>query len=66
MRIITCRKAVMECRYSKVTEVNAVMGFGSILSGFLRSAMPTLKRGLSIFGKEALRTGAKIPTDVAD
>jgi hypothetical protein len=41
-------------------------GLGSILSGFFRSAMPILKRGLSVFGREALRTGAKIATDVAD
>ena len=41
-------------------------GLGSILSGFFRSAMPILRRGLSFFGKEALRTGAKIATDVAD
>jgi hypothetical protein len=41
-------------------------GLGSILSGFFRSAMPLLKRGLSIFGKEALRTGARIANDVAD
>jgi hypothetical protein len=41
-------------------------GLGSILSGFFRSAMPILKRGLAFFGREALRTGAKIATDVAD
>jgi hypothetical protein len=41
-------------------------GLGSILSGFFRSAMPILRRGLSFFGKEALRTGARIATDVAD
>lgn len=41
-------------------------GLGSILSGFFRSAMPLLKRGLKILGKEALRTGARIATDVAD
>jgi hypothetical protein len=41
-------------------------GLGSILSGFFRSAMPLLKRGLSIFGREALKTGARIANDVAD
>jgi hypothetical protein len=41
-------------------------GLGSILSGFFRSAMPILKRGLSFFGKQALRTGAQIANDVAD
>lgn len=41
-------------------------GLGSILSGFFRSALPLLKRGLSFFGKEALRTGARIANDVAD
>jgi len=41
-------------------------GLGSILSGFFRSAMSLLRRGLSFFGKEALRTGAQIANDVAD
>jgi hypothetical protein len=41
-------------------------GLGSVLSGFFRSASPLLKRGLAFLGKEALRTGAKIATDVAD
>jgi len=41
-------------------------GLGSILSGFFRTAFPLLKRGLAIFGKHALRTGAKIANDVAD
>jgi hypothetical protein len=41
-------------------------GLGSILSGFFRSAFPIFKRGLSLFGREALRTGAKIATDVAN
>jgi hypothetical protein len=41
-------------------------GLGSILSGFFRSALPIFKQGLKLFGREALRTGAKIATDVAD
>jgi len=41
-------------------------GLGSILSGFFRTAFPLLKRGLAIFGKHVLRTGAKIANDVAD
>jgi hypothetical protein len=41
-------------------------GLGSILSGFFRSALPLLKRGLSIFGREALRTGAQVANDVAE
>ena len=41
-------------------------GLGSMLSGFFRSALPILKKGLGFFGKEALRTGAMIATDVAD
>jgi len=41
-------------------------GLGSVLSGFFRSAFPLLRRGLAFLGKEALRTGAKIATDVAD
>ena len=39
-------------------------GLGSLLSGWFRSALPLLKRGLSFFGKQALNTGAKIATDV--
>ena len=41
-------------------------GLGSILSGFFRSAVPFIKRGLAFFGKQALRTGAKVAMDVAD
>lgn len=41
-------------------------GLGSILSGLFRSAVPILKKGLSFFGKQALRTGAQIANDVAD
>ena len=41
-------------------------GLGSMLSGLFRSAMPMLKRGLAIFGRHALRTGAEIANDVAD
>ena len=41
-------------------------GLGSILGGFFRSALPMLRRGLSFFGREALRTGAQIAGDVAD
>ena len=41
-------------------------GIGSILSGFFRSAVPFLKRGLKFLGKQALKTGAEIANDVAD
>jgi hypothetical protein len=41
-------------------------GLGSVLSGFFRSAMPILKRGLAFFGREALKTGARIADDVAE
>ena len=37
-----------------------------MLSEFFRSPFPLLRRGLAFLGKEALRTGAKIATDVAD
>ena len=37
-----------------------------MLGGFFRTAFPLLKRGLAIFGKHALRTGARIANDVAD
>ena len=41
-------------------------GLGSMLSGFFRSAVPFLKRGLAFLGKQVLRTGAKVAVDVAD
>ena len=41
-------------------------GLGSVLSGFFWTAFPLIKRGLSFLFKEALRTEAKIATDVAD
>lgn len=41
-------------------------GIGSFLSSFFRSAVPILRKGLSFFGREALRTGSKIAMDVAD
>ena len=41
-------------------------GLGSMLSGFFRSAMPMIKRGLATFGKHALKTGLEIAGDVAD
>lgn len=40
-------------------------GLGSMLSGLFRRAMPIIKRGLKVFGKQALRTGANIANDVA-
>ena len=39
-------------------------GLGSLLSGFFRSALPMLKRGLATFGKHALKTGLEIANDV--
>jgi hypothetical protein len=41
-------------------------GLGSMLSGFFRSAMPMIKRGLSTFGKHALQTGLEIAGDVSE
>ena len=41
-------------------------GLGSILAGFLRSAVPILKKGLSFKLPMALKTGAKIANDVAE
>jgi hypothetical protein len=40
-------------------------GLGSMLSGFFRSAMPMIQRGLATFGKQALKTGAQIVGDFA-
>ena len=41
-------------------------GLRSMLSGFFRSAMPVIKRGLTTFGKHALKTGLEIAGDVAE
>jgi hypothetical protein len=41
-------------------------GLGSMLSGLFRSAMPMIRRGLAVFGKHALKTGAQIATDVSE
>ena len=41
-------------------------GLGSMLAGLFRGAIPMLKRGLAIFGKQALRTGLEVANDVAD
>ena len=40
-------------------------GIGSLFSGFFRSALPMIKRGLGIFGKHALKTGLEMANDVA-
>ena len=41
-------------------------GLGSMLAGLFRRAVPMLKRGLSIFGKQALKTGLNVANDVVD
>ena len=41
-------------------------GLGSMLSGLFRSALPMIKRGLSAFGKHALKSGLEIANEVAD
>ena len=41
-------------------------GLGSMLAGLFRGALPMLKRGLSIFGKQALRSGLEVANDVAE
>ena len=41
-------------------------GLGSMLSGFFRSALPMIKRGLAFFGRQALKTGAEMANDIAD
>lgn len=41
-------------------------GLGSVLGGLFRSAVPMLKKGLSSLGKQALRTGLNIASDVAE
>ena len=39
-------------------------GFGSLISGLLRSVAPLIKRGALALGKRALTTGAQIAGDV--
>lgn len=39
-------------------------GLGSLFSSLFRNALPMLRRGLSIFGKHALRTGLDVASDV--
>ena len=41
-------------------------GLGSMLSGLFRGAVPMLKKGLSIFGRQALRTGLDMVNDVVE
>jgi len=41
-------------------------GLGSMLSSFFRSAWPVIKSGLGFLGKQALKTGAEIATDVSE
>ncbi len=41
-------------------------GLGSMLGGLVRKAMPLLQRGLKSFGKQALKTGMEIVSDVVD
>ncbi len=41
-------------------------GFGSFLSGLFQSALPMLKSGATVLGKQALRTGWQIANDVVD
>ncbi len=41
-------------------------GFGSFLSGLFRSALPILKSGAKVLGKQVLRTGLQIANDVVE
>lgn len=41
-------------------------GLGSIFGGLFRSAMPMIKQGLSTFGKQALKSGLEVVSDLAD
>ena len=41
-------------------------GFGSLVSGLLRSIAPLIKRGALALGKRVLTTGAQIAGDVVD
>lgn len=40
-------------------------GVGRLLAGLFRRVLPLLKKGAQTFGKEALRTGVNIMSDVA-
>lgn len=39
-------------------------GLGNVLGGLFRKAMPMIKKGLTTFGKHALKTGLEIADDV--
>lgn len=41
-------------------------GLGSVLGGLFRSAVPMVKKGLASLGKNAIRTGLSIATDVLE
>lgn len=41
-------------------------GLGSILGGLFRSAVPVVKRGLASLGKNAVKTGLSIASDVLE
>ena len=41
-------------------------GIGSIFGSLFRSAAPLLKRGLAYVGRQALKTGAQIASDMVD
>ena len=41
-------------------------GLGSMLAGLFRGAIPMLKKGLSIFGRHAVKTGLEVANDMAE
>src|SRR5271166_5444365 len=56
----------MACLYSRVIAANEATAWVLCWPVLFRGAIPMLKRGLAIFGKQALRTGLEVANDVAD
>lgn len=52
--------------YSVSPFVQRGHGLGSFFSGLFRAVRPFLWRGAKVVGREALRTGGKILTDIAE
>lgn len=50
--------------YRGSTSLQRGYGLGGLLGGLFRSAIPLLKKGAAVVGKEALKAGADIAQDV--
>ena len=52
--------------YFRGSPVQKGYGLGDILGGLFRSALPMIKQGAKMLGKEALKTGVGIAADALD